>query len=183
MEPDGRQAATWTHATAVLPRTCETREDGADVDFEKRAREAGVDLDMELVRVGSYELAVATGELLFVAGSIAWDGHEAAFPGRLGDTLDVPTGRQSARGAGATILASVQQFLGSLDRVRRLVRLTGYVASTPDFGDQPAVMDGASNLMIEVFGDAGRHARSAIGLAALPLGASVEIDSVFEIVR
>jgi enamine deaminase RidA (YjgF/YER057c/UK114 family) len=151
------------------------------MDFEQRARAAGVDLDMALPRVGSYELAVPVGDLLFVAGSIAWSGEAAAFPGHLGDDLDVAAGQMSARGAAATILASVHQHLGSLNRVRRLVRLTGYVSSAPSFGEQPAVMNGASDLMIEIFGDAGRHARSAIGLAALPLGASVEIDSVFQI--
>jgi enamine deaminase RidA (YjgF/YER057c/UK114 family) len=151
------------------------------MSFEQRARAAGVDLDMALPKVGHYELAVPVGDVLYVAGSIAWDGERAAFPGRLGDDLDIATGQQSARGAAATIVASVHQFLGSLDRVRRLVRLTGYVSSAPEFGDQPAVMNGASDLMIEVFGDAGRHARSAIGLAALPLGASVEIDSIFQV--
>jgi enamine deaminase RidA (YjgF/YER057c/UK114 family) len=151
------------------------------MEFAARARLAGVDLDMDLTRVGTYELAVPVGELLFVAGSIAWDGPRAAFPGRVGADLDVAAGQQSARGAGATILASVHQFLGSLNRVVQVVRLTGYVRSAPEFGDQPQVIDGASDLMVEVFGDAGRHARSAIGLAELPLRASVEIDSVFQI--
>jgi enamine deaminase RidA (YjgF/YER057c/UK114 family) len=153
------------------------------MDFESRARDAGVDLDMELLAVGSYEFAIPVGDLLIVAGSIAWDGDRAAFPGRLGDDLDVAVGRQSARGAGATILASVHQTLGSLNRVTRLVRLTGYVRSAPDFGDQPKVMNGASDLMLEVFGEAGRHARSAVGLPELPLGASVEIDSIFHVTR
>jgi len=149
------------------------------MNFEQRARNAGIDLDMRLAKVGNYELAVPVGDVLYVAGSIAWAGAEAAFPGRLGADLDIAAGQQSARGAGATILASVHQFLGSLDKVRRVVRLTGYVNSAPTFGDQPKVMNGASDLMIEVFGEAGRHARTAIGLAALPLGASVEIDSIF----
>ncbi len=151
------------------------------MDFESRARDAGVDLDMELTSVGSYEFAIPVGDLLIVAGSIAWEGDRAAYPGRLGDELDVAVGQQSARGAGGTILASVHQTLGSLNRVARLVRLTGYVRSAPDFGNQPQVMNGASDLMLEVFGDAGRHARSAIGLPELPLGASVEIDSVFQV--
>ena len=94
-----------------------------------------------------------------------------------------PSASRAPRGAGATILASVHQTLGSLNRVARLVRLTGYVRSAPDFGNQPQVMNGASDLMLEVFGDAGRHARSAIGLPELPLGASVEIDSLFHIAR
>ena len=151
------------------------------MDFEARARDAGVDLDIALAAVGSYEFAIPVRNLLIVAGSIAWDGARAAYPGRLGDDLDISAGQRSARGAGATILASVHQTLGSLNRVSRLVRLTGYVRSAPDFGDQPQVMNGASDLMLEVFGDAGRHARSAIGLPELPLGASVEIDSIFHL--
>lgn len=151
------------------------------MDFEQRAREAGLDLDMDLTRVGTYEFAVAVGDLLFVAGSIAWDGSKPAFPGRVGADLDVKAGQQSAHGAAETILASVHQTIGSLNKVLRVVRLTGYVKSAPEFGDQPKVINGASDLMLEVFGDAGRHARSAIGLAELPLGASVEIDSIFHI--
>jgi enamine deaminase RidA (YjgF/YER057c/UK114 family) len=151
------------------------------MDYEQRARDAGVDLDMDLTRVGTYEFGVAVGDLLFVAGSIAWDGTQPAFPGRVGADLDVAAGQQSARGAGETILASVHQTVGSLNKVLRVVRLTGYVKSAPEFGEQPKVINGASDLMVEVFGDAGRHARSAIGLAELPLGASVEIDSIFHI--
>ena len=147
--------------------------------YESRARELGVDLDMTLTRVGNYELASQVGELLFVAGSIGWAGTAAAVPGRLGDSIDIATGRRGAELACHTILAAVHQHLHTLDRVRNLVRLTGYVNSVPGFGEQPQVMDGASDLMIAVFGDAGRHARSAIGLADLPLGASVEIDSIF----
>ena len=101
------------------------------------------------------------------------------------DSATPSTSRLASSGARLachTILAAAHQHLGSLDRVQRLVRLTGYVNSLPGFGDQPKVMDGASDLMVEVFGDAGRHARSAIGLADLPLGASVEIDSIFHVV-
>ena len=151
------------------------------MDFEQRARDAGVDLDMPLHAVGTYVFAVPVGNILFVAGSIAWDGEKPAVPGRLGVDLDVEAGQRSARGAGGTILASVHQTIGSLNKVQRVVRLTGYVKSGPEFGDQPKVINGASDLMVEVFGDAGRHARSAIGLAELPMGASVEIDSIFHI--
>ena len=97
--------------------------------------------------------------------------------------MDIETGQASARGAAEAILAALHQHLGSLDRVVRVVRLTGYVSSAPGFGDQPKVINGASDLMIAVFGDAGRHARSAIGVAALPLGASVEVEGIFQIGR
>jgi enamine deaminase RidA (YjgF/YER057c/UK114 family) len=151
------------------------------MEYEKRARDAGIDLDMELAAIGTYVFAVPVGNILFVAGSIAWDGDKPAFPGRLGVDLDVAAGQQSARGAGGTILASVHQTIGGLDKVVRVVRLTGYVKSGPEFGDQPKVINGASDLMVEVFGDAGHHARSAIGVAELPLGASVEVEGIFEI--
>ena len=95
--------------------------------------------------------------------------------------MDIEAGQASARGAAEAILASVHQHLGSLDEVLRVVRLTGYVTSDPGFNAQPKVINGASDLMIEVFGEAGRHARSAIGVAELPLGASVEVEAIFQI--
>jgi enamine deaminase RidA (YjgF/YER057c/UK114 family) len=150
--------------------------------FEQSAREAGVDLDLQTIRAGNFDLVVEVDPgIAYVSGSIALHDGAIAYVGRLGEGMDIETGQASARGAAEAILAALHQQLGSLDRVTRVVRLTGYVSSTPDFGDQPKVMNGASNLMIEVFGDAGRHARSAIGVAALPLGASVEVEGIFQI--
>jgi enamine deaminase RidA (YjgF/YER057c/UK114 family) len=149
--------------------------------FEQRARDAGVELDMQLIKPGNFDLVAQVGDIAYVAGSIALEGGRIAFPGRLGADLDVETGQQSARGAGSAILAALHQHVGSIDRVRRVVRLTGYVTSAPAFGDQPKVMNGASDLMVEVFGDVGRHARSAIGVAELPMGASVEVEGIFQI--
>jgi len=151
--------------------------------FEQRARDAGVDLDLELIQAGNFDLVAEVGDIAYVAGSIALRDGGIAFPGRLGVDVDEDTGRRSARGAAEAILAALHQHLGSLDRVRSVVRLTGYVTSAPGFGAQPKVMNGASDLMIEVFGKAGRHARSAIGVAELPLGASVEVEGIFELER
>ncbi len=155
------------------------------MSYEQAARDAGVDLDMPLLRAGNFDLVAQVHDTLFVSGSIALapGGGGIAHAGRVGADMDVEAGRASARGAAEAILASVHQHLGSLDEVLRVVRLTGYVASAPGFGAQPAVINGASDLMIEVFGDAGRHARSAIGVAELPLGASVEVEAIIQIKR
>ena len=149
--------------------------------FEQRARDAGVDLDMPLIRAGMFDLVVQAHDVAYVAGSIALQDGAIAFKGRLGDDMDVAAGHAAARGAAVAVLAALHQHLGSLDRVHRVLRLTGYVASAAGFGDQPKVINGASELMVEVFGDAGRHARSAIGVAELPLGASVEVEGIFQV--
>jgi enamine deaminase RidA (YjgF/YER057c/UK114 family) len=152
------------------------------MSYEQAARDAGVNLDMPLLRAGNFDPVAQVHDVLFVSGSIALaPGGGIDFVGRLGGDMDIETGQASARGAAEAILASVHQHLGSLDDVLRVVRLTGYVASDPGFNAQPTVINGASDLMIEVFGDAGRHARSAIGVAELPLGASVEVEAIFQI--
>ncbi len=150
---------------------------------EQAARDAGVDLDIALLRAGNFDPVAQVGNIVYVSGSIALKpgGGDIDHIGRLGDDMDVAAGQVSARGAAEAILASAHQHLGTLDKVKRVVRLTGYVASDPGFTDQPLVINGASNLMIEVFGDAGRHARSAIGVAALPRGASVEVEAIIEV--
>ena len=151
--------------------------------YEQQARNAGVDLDMALIRAGNFDTVVEVNDILYVSGSIALaeGGGAIAHAGRLGGDMDAAAGQISARGAGAAILASVHQHLGGLERVKRVIRLTGYVTSDAGFNEQPKVVNGASDLMIEVFGDAGRHARSAIGVAELPLGASVEVEAIFQI--
>ena len=151
--------------------------------YEQAARDAGVDLDVPLLRAGNFDTVAQVGDILYVSGSIALapGGGGITHIGHLGGNMDLEAGQASARGAAAAILASAHQHLGGLDRVKRVVRLTGYVASDPGFNDQPKVINGASDLMIEVFGPAGRHARSAIGVAELPLGASVEVEAIFEI--
>jgi enamine deaminase RidA (YjgF/YER057c/UK114 family) len=104
-----------------------------------------------------------------------------AFTGRLGEGVSLEEGQAAARLCAINLIAQARAALSDLDRVRRVVRLGGFVASAADFTDQPKVINGASDLMVEIFGEAGRHARAAVGVNVLPLGAAVEIDAVFEV--
>ncbi len=131
--------------------------------------------------VGTYVGAVRTGNLVFVSGHGPFRDGKLEFVGKLGRDLDVETGRQAARLVALNCLASLKAEIGSLDRVVRIVRLFGMVNSAPDFTEQPAVIDGASNLLVELFGDRGRHSRSAVGMGSLPFGIPVEIEMVAEI--
>jgi enamine deaminase RidA (YjgF/YER057c/UK114 family) len=120
---------------------------------------------------------VIHGDLAFVSGQVSFvDGK--LLTGRLGEDVSLEDGIKAARGCGLMILAQLKAALGSLDRVERVVKLGGFVNSTPDFTDQPKVVNGASDLMLEVFGDAGKHARAAVGAPSLPLGVAVEVDAV-----
>lgn len=147
---------------------------------ENRLRDLGLTLPDAPAPAANYVPAVRTGNLLFVSGQIA-SGPDGLIVGRLGDTMDVEAGRQAARSCGLAILAQVRAALGSLDAVARVVKLTGFVNSTPDFTDQPEVINGCSDLMVEVFGDAGRHARAAVSAPALPRGVAVEVEAVIEV--
>ena len=147
---------------------------------EDRLRDLGLTLPVAPAPAATYVPAVRTGNLLFVSGQIA-SGPDGLIVGRLGDTMEVEAGRQAARSCGLAILAQVRAALGSLDAVSRVVKLTGFVNSTPDFPDQPEVINGCSDLMVEVFGDAGRHARAAVSAPALPRGVAVEVEAVIEV--
>ena len=147
---------------------------------ENRLRDLGLTLPDAPAPAANYVPAVRTGNLLFVSGQIA-SGPDGLIIGRLGDTMEVEAGRQAARSCGLAILAQVRAALGSLDAVSRVVKLTGFVNSTPDFTDQPEVINGCSDLMVEVFGDAGRHARAAVSAPALPRGVAVEVEAVIEV--
>ncbi|MBW7922969.1 MAG: RidA family protein [Rubellimicrobium sp.] len=146
-----------------------------------RLTELGITLPEAAAPVANYVAWVRTGNLVHVSGQISRDAN-GLICGKLGAGVDVDAGAAAARNCGLALVAQVQAACdGDLDRVTRVVKLNGFVNSAPDFGDQPKVINGASDLMVEVFGDAGRHARSAVGVAALPLGVAVEIDAVFEI--
>ena len=130
--------------------------------------------------IAAYVPTVVAGGMLHVSGQLPFrDG--AVVTGRLGDGMAVGQGQEAARLCAIMLLAQTQAALGSLDRVGRVVKLGVFVASHPDFTDQPLVANGASELMEAVFGEAGRHARAAVGVAALPLGAAVEVDALFAI--
>ena len=143
--------------------------------IEARLTELGITLPAAPAPAANYVPYVISGNLLYVSGQIS------PVKGRLGADMAVPAGAEAARGCGLALLAQARAALGSLDRVRRVVRLGGFVSSTPDFTDQPEVINGCSDLMVAVFGDKGRHARAAVSVPALPRGVAVEIDAIFEI--
>jgi len=130
--------------------------------------------------VAAYVPAVRTGNLLHISGQLPFDGGELML-GRLGENRDLEYGQRAARMCGIMLLAQINKALGGLDKVERIVKLGVFVNSAGGFTDQPKVANGASELMEQVFGEAGRHARSAVGVPVLPLGAAVEIDAVVAI--
>lgn len=141
-----------------------------------------IELPNPAAPAANYVPTVIAGNLLFVAGQITIFNGELRHLGKLGAGIDVETGKQAARLCGLNIISQARNALGgSLDRVKRCVKLGGFVNCTPDFIDHPQVVNGASDLMVEVFGDAGKHARFAVGAVSLPRGVSVEVDAVFEI--
>jgi enamine deaminase RidA (YjgF/YER057c/UK114 family) len=150
--------------------------------IEARLAELGITLPEAPAPVASYLPYVVTGKLIVLSGQVTFKDGKLQYIGTLGDSLTVEEGAQSARLCALNLLAQVKNACdGDLDRIKRVVRLGGFVACTADFTDQPKVMNGASDLMAEIFGDAGRHARTAVGVPSLPLGVSVEIDGIFEL--
>ncbi len=149
---------------------------------ESRLREAGIVLPGAAAPVANYVGAVRSGRSLTVSGQLCLDGEgRLVARGRLGEHISPQEGREAAKACAINLLAQVKHAAGSLDRVVRVVRLGGFINAVPDFVDLPAVMNGASDLMVLAFGDAGRHARSTIGVASLPLGAAVEVEGLFEV--
>ena len=146
-----------------------------------RLTELGIMLPVAAAPVANYVPAVEAAGLLHISGQIPFDESGALILGRLGGGMDVEQGAAAARRCAIGLIAQMQAALGSLDRVKRIVKLNIFVASTADFFDQPLVGNGASDLMVAVFGEAGRHARSAVGVAALPRGVAVEIDAVVQV--
>lgn len=148
---------------------------------EARISELGITLPEVAKPRWAYTPCVRAGNLLFVSGQIATEAGRILHPGKLGRDVDVASAAEAARGCAIQALAVVRAETGSLDRIKRVVKLTVFVASAEGFGDQPTVANGASELLRDVFGDAGLGARSAVGMAELPLGASVEVEFIFEV--
>ena len=142
-----------------------------------RLAEQGITLPEPAAPVAAYVPAVEAGGLLYISGQVPF-AEDGLMTGRLGEDRDLEYGRRAAERCGIMLLAQMRAALGSLDRVERVVKLGVFVNSTPSFTDQPKVANGASELMERAFGEAGRHARSAVGVPALPLGAAVEIDAI-----
>jgi enamine deaminase RidA (YjgF/YER057c/UK114 family) len=148
---------------------------------EARLKQLGIVLSAAPPAMANYVRAVRVGNLLFLSGHGPHKDGKLTFIGKVGRELSVEEGAQSARLVGLNLLASAREALGSLDRVKRVVKVLGMVNSADGLGDQPKVINGFSDLMVEVFGEAGRHARSAVGMAELPMGISVEIEMILEV--
>lgn len=149
---------------------------------EARLRALGIDLPAAATPAANYIPWMRVGALVFIAGQVTARDGRFEYIGKLGREYGVEEGRAAARLVALNVLAQLRDALdGDLDRVRRCVKLGGFVNATPEFTDHPKVMNGASELMIEAFGDAGRHTRTAVGVAGLPFGVAVEIDAIFEV--
>jgi len=146
-------------------------------DIASRLAELGITLPEPAAPVAAYVPAVEANAMLHISGQLPFDDGQL-MTGRLGEDRDLEFGQRAARACGVMLLAQIRQALGSLDRVERIVKLGVFVSSAASFTEQPKVANGASELMQEVFGEAGRHARSAVGVPVLPLGAAVEIDAI-----
>lgn len=150
-------------------------------NIDARLSELGIVLPTPPAPVASYVPFVVSGNLVHVSGQVSVD-SQGGIKGKLGDQIEVEEGQAAARLCGLNLLAQVRAACGGdLDRVKRVVKIGGFVNVTPDFDPIPMVMNGCSDLMVQVFGDAGRHARSAVGVANLPLNFAVEADGIFEI--
>lgn len=149
------------------------------MSHEARLRELGIELPPARPPLYAYVPVVVEGGLAWVSGQLPWVG-ESGLPatGKLGAEVDIPTGQHCARLCVLHGLAALRAALGSLDRVKRIVKVVGFVSSAPHFTDQAPVVDGASKLLGEIFGEAGRHARSAVGMAVLPRNTPVEVEFV-----
>lgn len=154
------------------------------MSVEARLKELGIVLPQAAAPVANYVPAVRAGSLLVISGQLCLgaDGKLAdAHKGKVGGNVSQELAKEAARLCAINLLAQAKAALGSLDAIRRCVRLGGFINSTPDFIPLPAVMNGASDLMVEVLGDAGRHARTTVGVAQLPLDAVVEVEAMFEV--
>lgn len=147
-------------------------------DIEARLRHLGLELPAAPNPVANYVPAVQAGQLLFISGQIAKAADGSVVAGSVGSDLTVEEGQKAARLCALNILAQAKAALGSLDRIERVVRLTGFVNSGAGFADHPKVVNGASDLMVEVFGDKGRHTRAAVGASGLPANTAVEVDAI-----
>jgi len=148
---------------------------------ETKLKEMGLEVPPAAKPVANYVSAVRTGNLVFLSGQGPFRKDGTMITGKVGTDLTLEEGYEAARRVGLGLLGSLKAEIGDLDKVRRVVKLLGMVNCTPDFTDQPKVINGASDLLVEVFSDAGKHARSAVGMNALPMNISVEIEMIVEV--
>lgn len=151
------------------------------MQIEKRLAEMGVVLPDVPKPVASYLPVVRSGNLLFLSGQLCTVAGELKYQGKAGKEVSLDDAYEAAKAAAINSLAVIKKQVGSLDKVKRIVKVVGYVASDPSFSDQPKVINGASDFLQEVFGDKGTHARSAVGVASLPLNVPVEVEMIVEI--
>jgi enamine deaminase RidA (YjgF/YER057c/UK114 family) len=151
------------------------------VSVERRLAELGIELPAVPTPIASYIPARVVGGLVFVSGLVAMDEGRPSVTGRVGEDVTVERAQEASRRCALQALAILRNELGTLDRLSRIVQLTVYVASAPGFTEQPAVANGASDLLVEVLGEDGRHTRAAVGVAELPLGAPVEVAMIAEV--
>ena len=151
------------------------------MSIEKRLEELGIQLQTPAQPVANYVTTVQTGNLVFTSGHgpIGDDGQ--LIKGQLGTDMNIEAGYQAARSVGIGLISTLKATLGDLDRIQRVVKVVGFVNSTADFLDHPSVVNGVSDLFVEVFGDKGKHARSAVGMVQLPGGIAVEVEMIVEV--
>lgn len=148
---------------------------------EQTLASLGITLPTPPPPAGSYVPVVIAGSLAFVAGQIPMEAGQVKFRGKVGRDVSTETGQQAARLCTVNALAQLKAALGSLDRIKRVVKVTGFVNCEPSFADQPKVINGASDLLVQAFGEKGKHARAAVGVSSLPLESAVEVEFIVEI--
>ena len=151
--------------------------------IESKLAELGITLPEAAAPAANYVPFVKTGNQLFISGQIPMGADGIQFQGKLGETMKADEGAEAAKLCAINLIAQMKAATGDLEKVARIVKLVGFVNSTGDFGEQPAVINGASNFMVDVFGDKGRHARSAVSAASLPFGVAVEVEAIVELVE
>ena len=152
------------------------------MNYENKLRELGISLPEAKAPVGNYVATKITGKLLFISGQISINENGELIKGKIGKDLDTDAGYNAAKRCALSIIAQVKKACDNdLSKIKSCIKLTGFVNSTDNFVDQPKVINGASDLIAEVFGDAGMHTRAAVSTNSLPLGVSVEVDAIFEL--
>ena len=152
------------------------------MNFEENIKKLNIELPEAKAPAGNYVATKITGKLLYISGQISIDKNGALIKGKVGKDLDIEAGYSAAERCGLSIVAQVKKACGDdLSKVKSCIKLTGFVNSTEDFIDQPKVINGASDLIASIFGDAGTHTRAAVSTNSLPLGVSVEVDAIFEL--
>jgi len=149
--------------------------------IEEKLASLGITLPSPPAPAGSYVPVVISHNLAFVAGQIPTENGQVRFKGKVGKDVSIETGQQAARLCTINALAQLKSALGSLDKVARIIKVTGFVNCDPSFTDQPRVINGASDLLVQVFGENGKHARAAVGVSSLPLDSAVEVEFIVEV--